>query len=307
MTSATNLKPLPKGISTWVYSYGVGVVKQVQEHNARAQPHRRFNYLFPYAGALDFPGEKGKVVVHFSSERTRAYAKALPPGTLIMPIVDGRTDEGQFDGWTEEQYREAARQVAEHIIADDDAAGVQIDIEPFRPDHLPFYRHLREMLNAEGKYCTMFVGPRDKDLLRRVFESCDIVVMSGYDLDGEGASLSTYRAALARGVARFQEVAEETGGHYLVGIPASASWGEYEYIAGGEEGRTETGVRQEEYVRAALEVVEPYEQRPQCLGLSLWRMSDPEKEREEPEKAVRPTKFPNIIRESVWKMLEDGP
>jgi hypothetical protein len=194
--------------------------------------------------------------------------------------------------------------VARHIIEDPNAVGVQIDIEPFKPDHLPFYRHLTEMLNAEGKFCTMFVGPRDKELLTRIFESCDIVVMSGYDLNGEGMDLTSYRTSMKGAVARMQEVAEETGRHYMVGIPAAASWGEYEYIAGGEGERIETGFKQEEYVRAALDAVKPYLDKPEYVGLSLWHMSDPEKDAEEPEKATRRTKFPNIIRESVWEMLE---
>jgi len=222
-----------------------------------------------------------------------------------MPIVDGRADKGEFSGWTDEQYREAARKVAKHIIDDPHAAGVQIDIEPFRPDHLPFYRHLTEMLNAEGKYCTMFVGPKRRDLLTRIFQSCNVVVMSGYDLNGEGMELEAYRAAMKGSLARFQQVAEETGGQYMIGIPAAASWGEFEYIAGGDSERTETGVKQEEYVRAALDAVKPYHECPQYIGVSLWHMSDPEKDLEEPEKASRRTKFPNIIRESVWKLLED--
>lgn len=298
------LRPLPKGISTWAYRYSDGMARQVQRFNSRARPELRFRYLFPYAGSVGFTDEKGQAIVHYSSKATRAYARALP-GMLMMPIVDGRTDKGEFNGWTDEQYREAARKVAERVIEDADAAGVQIDIEPFSADHLPFYRHLRELLNAEGKHCTMFVGPWGKELLTRIFQSCDIVVMSGYDLDGDGSGLSDYRAAMERSVARFQQVAEETGGHYMIGIPAAASWGEYEYIAGGEGGRVETGVKQEEYVKAALDVVKAYRDRPEYIGIALWHMSDPETESEEPEKATRPIKFPNIIRESVWKMLED--
>ena len=34
-------------------------------------------------------------------------------------------------------------------------------------------------------------------------------------------------------------------------------------------------------------------------------MSDPVKDFEEPEKATKQTNFPNIIRESVWEILEN--
>ncbi len=299
------IDPLPKGISTWVYRYGDGVSRQVHAFNSRALPHLRFKYFFPWAGWVGFPEEEGVATVGYRSEAVEAYARTLPPGTLIMPIVDGRADKGEFSGWTDEQYREAARKVAEHIIADPHAAGVQIDIEPFRPDHLPFYRHLTEMLNAKGKYCTMFVGPKRHDLLTRIFQSCNVVVMSGYDLNGEGMDLERYRASMKGAVARFQQVAEETGTQYMIGIPAAASWGEFEYTAGGDAERVETGVKQEEYVQAALDAVKPYHEHSHYIGLSLWHMSDPEKDFEEPEKATRRTKYPNIIRESVWKMLED--
>lgn len=298
------VEPLPKGISTWAYRYSDGISRQVHTFNSRALPHLRFKYFFPWAGWVGFSDEKGELKVGYSSEAVSAYAEALPLGTLIMPIVDGRADREAFSGWTDEQYREAARKVAKHIIGDPHAAGVQIDIEPFRPDHLPFYRYLTEMLNAEGKYCTMFVGPKRKDLLTQIFQSCDVVVMSGYDLNGEGMDLSAYRAAMKGSLARFQQTAEETGRQYMIGIPAAASWGEFEYVAGGDGERTESGVRQEEYVQAALDAVKPYHECPEYIGVSLWHMSDPEKDFEEPEKATRRTKFPNIIRESVWRMLE---
>jgi len=298
------LKPLPKGISTWVYRYSDGVSRQVHRFNERALPHLRFKYFFAYAGSVGFTDQEGEAKVYYSAEATSAYAETLPPGMLIMPTVDGRADKGEFSGWTDEQYREAAGKVAKHIVEDPNAAGVQIDIEPFRPDHLPFYRHLTEMLNAEGKYCTMFVGPKRKDLLTRIFESCDVVVMSGYDLNGEGMGLSSYRNSMRGSVARFQEVAEETGGQYMIGIPAASSWGEFEFLVRKDGTRKETGVKQEEYVGAALDAVKPYLDSPQYVGLSLWVMSDPEAAVEEPADTTKPGRYPNVIRESVWKMLE---
>ena len=57
-------------------------------------------------------------------------------------------------------------------------------------------------------------------------------------------------------------------------------------------------------MQAAVDATKPYHEYPQYVGLSLWHMSDPEKDFEEPEKATKRTKFPNIIREAVWKMLE---
>jgi hypothetical protein len=300
----TTLEPLPRGISTWVYRYTDGVARQVKRFNGKARPEGRFRYFFPYAGSPSFDAQGKRITMHYDGTATRAYAQALPRGVLLMPIVDGRNDDKAFDGWTEEQYREAARQVAQCVLDDPNAAGVQIDIEPFSPAHLPFYRHLRGLLNAKGKYCTMFVGAWDRETLMQIFASCDVVVISGYDLDGEGISLPRYREAIQGALARVQQAAEAAGGHYMVGIPAAASWGEYEYLAGGDAERKETGVKQEEYVRAALDAVKPYGKCPHYLGLALWHMSDPETEHEQPETATSPIKFPDVIRPSVWEMLE---
>jgi hypothetical protein len=247
---------------------------------------------------------KGQFELYFNGKMAVAYAEALPAGTLIMPIVDGRADEGEFSGWTDDQYRAAAAAVAARIIAEPYAAGVQIDVEPFRPDHLPFYRHLTVLLNAEGKYCTMFVGPKNKELLTRIFQSCNVVVMSGYDLNGEGMPLNSYASAMKTSVARFDEVARETGRHYMIGIPAAASWGEFELLLRKDGTRKETGVKHEEYVRAALDAVKPFLDSPHYVGLSLWVMTDPETAVEEPVDTTKPGRYPNVIRESVWKMLE---
>jgi hypothetical protein len=303
----TVLKPLTRGTATWVYRFTAGTARQVKQFNSRARPETRFRYFFPYAGSPSFDAAHRTATMHYDAAATRAYAKALPKGVLLLPIVDARNDDHAFDGWTESEYREAARQVAQPLLDDPNAAGVQIDIEPFTPAHLPFYRSLRQFLNAKGKYCTMFVGARDEETLKQIFIASDIVVISGYDLDREGLSLAAYKRDLANSLVRVQHAAEAVGSHYLLGIPAAASWGEYEYIAGGDAPRKESGVKQEQYVQAALDVVKPYRQHPQYLGLSLWHMSDPETQHERPEAATSPTKFPDIIRPSVWRMLEQYP
>lgn len=297
-------KSLPRGTSTWIYKYTDGVVRQVKRFNEVAPPDLRFRYFFPYAGSVSFNAADRQLAIRYNSTAIQSYAQGLSRDILLMPMVDGRADDKEFNGWTEEQYREAARQVAQYIIDDPHATGIHIDIEPFTPAHLPFYRQLREFLNVKGKYATMFVGPWDTDTLKQIFASCDIVVISGYDVAGEGATLPAYQHAMREGLARVQQAAVATGGHYLVGIPASASWGEYEYIAGGGSERKESGVKQEQYLQAALDAVRPYRSCPQYLGLSLWRMTDPETEHEQPEEARAGTKFPNVIRPSVWKLLE---
>jgi hypothetical protein len=219
--------------------------------------------------------------------------------------VDARADKGEFDGWTDEEYQAAALSVAVAVGPDDRAAGVQIDIEPFSESHLPFYRHLRRELNARGKSTTMFVGPKNETLMTEIFASCDVVILSGYDLDGENPGVENYRRLLTKALARVQKVASKTGGKFMVGIPAAASWGEYEYsVDAGGRNRTEAGTRQEDYVRTALDVLKDYHDDSEFLGIALWQLSR-SKDGDAPDKATKHTKFPDYIRPSVWQLLKE--
>jgi len=297
---------LPKGTSAWSYAYDERVLAKISDYNALARPDLRLNYFFQYAGSLDFDKRKREARLSYDSEKISSeYAKGLPSGTLIMPIVGARTDKGEFDGWTDEEYRAAALSVAVAIGTDDRAAGVQIDIEPFSESHLPFYRHLRRELNARGKSTTMFVGPKNETLMTEIFESCNLVILSGHDLDGENPGVENYRRLLTKAVARVQKLASKTGGKFMVGIPAAASWGEYEYsVDAGGRNRTETGTRQEDYVRTALDVRKHYHDDPEFLGIALWQLSR-SKDGDAPDKATKHTKFPDYIRPSVWQILKE--
>ena len=297
---------LPKGTSAWSYAYDERVLAKISDHNALASPDLKFTYFFPYAGSLDFDKEKRETRLSYDSEKISGkYAKGLPSGVFIMPIVDARADKGEFDGWMDEEYHAAALSVAVAINTDDRAAGVQIDIEPFSESHLPFYRHLRRELNARGKSITMFVGPKNEKLMTEIFASCDVVILSGYDLDGENPGVENYRRLLKKAVARVQKVASKTGGKFMVGIPAAASWGEFEYsVDAGGRNRTETGTRQEDYVRTALDVLKDYQGNPEFLGIALWQLSR-SKDEDAPEKATRQTKFPDYIRPNVWQLLKE--
>ncbi len=300
-----NAPALPRGLSGWAYEYNDAVVKEMTNFNAG--PHLKFKYFFPYAGSPEFNTNTREATIYYNPAKTSdRYAEALPPGTLIMPIVDCAARQHQFDGWTDDQYKAAASLVADAIANDPRAAGVQIDIEPFSESQLPFYQYLHQDLNAKGKYTTMFVGPKNEKLLTKIFQSCDIVVISGYDLDDENTGVANYRKLLTGAMARVNKVAMQTHGKYMVGIPASASWGEYEYtVEKGGANRVETGNKQEDYVKTALDVLNKYNNSPAYLGVALWQMSRTG-EVDEPEKATKLTKFPNYIRPSVWKILANN-
>lgn len=296
--------PLPKGVSAWSYAYEDGVAGRIKDFNAHAKAEQQFRYFFPYAGSLGFHPEKREVTMHYRPEKcSDRYAQTLPAGTLIVPNIDARADKKQFSDWTDAQYETAAVKVAEAIGGDPRAAGVQIDIEPFAESHLPFYRHLRRELNARGKFTTMYVGPKNAELLSKIFQSCDVVVISGYDMDTENTGVEKFRKLLTNAMVRVQRAAANTHGKFMVGIPAAASWGEYEYsVDEGGRNRVETGNKQEDYVRAALAVLREYEGSPEYLGVALWKLSTV-RDADEPEKATKRTRFPDYIRPSVWGIL----
>lgn len=299
-------RSLPKGISAWSYSFDENIVKQIDSFNSLAKPHLQFKYLFSYAGSLDFDKETRESALFYNPKSiSDRYTKRLPSDTLIMPIIDARADKREFDDWSDEQYRAVALKVAKAIGDDRNAAGVQVDIEPFSESHLPFYGYLHGELKARDKYTTLFAGAQKKKILSGMMKSCDIVIISGYDLNGENLGVARYKKLLQSSVARVHKVAVETDGRYMVGIPAAASWGEYEYtIDAGGRNRTETGIKQEDYVRAAMSVLEDYDETPEFIGAALWQLSRV-RTADEADSITKRTKMPDYIRPGVWKMLGD--
>ena len=295
---------LVKGISAWTYGYDGEKAYQIRKFNKKAHATLKFKYLFPYAGSLEFNAKNHTAKLWYKPKGAGyKFAKKLPK-VYMMPIIDARADKKEFNGWTDEEYKRVAKQVADAIIKDRYAIGVQIDIEPFQPDHLPFYKYLKDFLNKHGKYCTMFTGPKRTNLMKQIFNSCNIVILSGYDLNGDGTPLEKYKKLFKSAVAKIDKLAKETNGRYMVGIPASASWGEWEYTvnAGGKD-RKESGCKQEDYIKACLNILKKYKKSPEYIGVSLWQLKVGKKD--EPKKVKKKTKFPNYIRPSIWKLLEN--
>ena len=291
---------LPKGISAWSYHLDKKLGAKVKEHNKKAKPQTKFTYFFPYAGSLEFKKGSRTASISYNAQKTSAYARALPKGVLLMPIVDARDDKKAFCGWSDKEYADLAEKVAEQIVKDRHAAGAQVDVEPFNPSHLPFYKHLKEALNKKGKVLTMFAGIRKGAVMKQIFDACDIFVFSGYDGSGQNPGPEKYKASLTRKVARLQKLAHAVGGKYMVGIPAAASWGEYEYVIDKHGEKTVTGHKQAEYVKASIEVLKEYDGKPEYIGMSLWVMSHVATKDDPKAKGNQP----NFVRPEVWDLLE---
>jgi len=309
VTAEPNAKPvtqpgrrdLPTGLSAWVYAYGEVQVGQIRRHDAQAPGGRKFRYLFPYAGSVEF-GKNRTFSTYYSAETSRQYATALGSGILLLPIFDGRQDHGEFEGWSSTEYEAFAGKVAAHILSDPNAAGVQIDIEPFRDTHLLFYEALGRLLRAQGRLMTGFISPgRSDDVLRRMYRACDIVVLSGYDF--ELPTPDRYGAALEHHLAKCHRIAKEAGGLTMVGIPAAGSWAEHEYTGEIKDGvcvKRESGFTQPQWLAAALAAVAAHEADDTYRGVSLWALSG--RTKGEPGECLKSYQ-PDYIQEACWTLL----
>lgn len=300
-TRATGGRTLPRGISAWTYDYDEVRVAQIKAHNAAAPEHARFRYLFPYAGSISF-GKDRTFTTSWSPDGPAKYAAALGPGILLLPIFDGRQDGKEFNGWSATEYEAAAGNVAALILTDPHAAGVQIDIEPFHPDHLPFYEALGAKLRAGGKLMTGFIGASKPDeVLRRMYAACDIMVLSGYDY--ELPTPDQYGAALERHLQICHRFAKAAGTLTLVGIPAAGSWAEHEYTGVVEDGRLvrkETGFTQPQWLGAAVRAVAAHESDSTHLGVALWVLTG--RTHRDPGETLKSYQ-PDFIREECWALL----
>jgi len=291
---------LPRGISAWTYSWSPVVVDLIRKHDAAAPPDRRFRYLFPYCGSVEVDAKTKTVSVWYSTEVSCAFSRSLP-GTRMLAIVDGRQDKGEFDDWSATQYETAARLVAEKVLADPCAAGVQIDIEPFRAGHVPFYRHLRRLLNARAQIVTAFVGPgHPEPVIRGMFESCDILVIAGYDFGEE--TPAAFRDSLDGALKKCARIGAEAEGRFMVGVPAAASSLEYEYEDGEDCTRKTSGFKQTDWLGGALEAVARHEQDPGYVGVALWVLTEPPRTLPVP-KGKKCGAFPWWITDEAWGLL----
>ncbi len=260
----------PRGISAWVYDYSEGRMQAIRDYNSQVPDQRKFNYLFPYCGSLTATG-KGEYHLYYKGWLSSVFKPKLR-NCLVLPIVDG-WHNGQFNDWTKEQYEEAAQQVAEKIINDPNADGVQMDIEPYNNGQLYFYQHLGKLLRAKGKILTHFLWGHTPQNDPAIFKACDIVVLSGYDYHPENKSAQEYGKMLADGVNNMLRLARSVNGKLMVGIPVMPSCHEYEYKQG-DCGHVDTGNKQTDYISQAVEVLCRYQDDPNYIGWALWQFSD---------------------------------
>lgn len=263
---------LARGVSAWVYSNQAKFADSMIAYDGLVQSapdaaHRQTRYLFPYAGSVGITGTAfGQHHVGYDAAASAFYAARLPMAKMLPNVDSG--DGAKLSLWTAADQEKLAAAVAQPILDDAAAAGVHIDIEPYDDRQLPFYAKLRALLNARDKLVTMFTG-RTNGL---IYQTADVVVLSGYDLGISPVSTAAYTMALRGMVDRATASAAASGARLMVGIPASASFEEYAAESG--TCTANTGFTQEQWVDAALAAVCPHHFDPSYLGLSLWELTD---------------------------------
>ena len=252
-----------RGLSAWVYENRQPWADEMHAYDSTVSVEQRLRYLFPYAGGASIAGASyGTHSVWFDGEVIDYYAARLPDARLL-PIFDC-ADGIAFADWGEADQRQLAGDVADELLANENIAGAQVDIEPFRVEHLPFYDELGERLHAQGKSLTVFTGASSGD----IYSIADVVVLSGYDLGISPVTPSEYEAALHDLVGAALASAAAAGTRLMVGVPIAASWEEYATQSGTCD--EDTGFTQEQWFSAALAAVCPHTGHASYLGLSLW-------------------------------------
>jgi hypothetical protein len=256
--------PPAKGIAAWTYNgLQQRYVNELSAYDTAVQgavdgANRRVRYLFPWAADVSDANP------NFDTRYVTAWWASKMPGVAILPNVDG--DGAVLDGMTTAQMQTLADLIASKINADPNAAGVHIDIEPFRNAHIPFYARLRADLNANvpRKVQTMFTGAT----FGSIYSNSDIVVFSGYDLGINPLTPLNYENVLYSRVGTALASARAGGSYLLVGVPASASYEEYYYSTGSCPNNT--GYTQEQWFKGALNALCGHYFEGHYLGPSLW-------------------------------------
>jgi hypothetical protein len=287
-----------RGISGWLYAQDPALADQLLAYDAkvRGQPdgeNRRVRYLFPYAGDVGIEGSSyGEHYLSYDPSASAFYASRLP-NTDMLPNLDSG-DGNAFATWSDQDQERLAADIAAAILADPNAKGVHIDIEPFRDAHLPFYVKLRALLNGGSKILTLFTGRTSG----AIYGAADILVLSGYDLGLDPPTTENYRATLGQMVRTAIASAGAAGSALLVGIPASAAWEQHATRSGNCS--KDTGIKQEQWVAAALEAICPHRFEQAYLGIALWQITeDPLAMKSEPG-CLR---HPDNISAAIWEML----
>lgn len=259
---------LPKGIGAWLYAQDASWVTQLQYYNTQVAgktdgANRQVRYLFTYAGSINI--NAGGTGSFGYSPAPGAYYKAAFPSALILPSLDN-ANGANMSGWTLGQKQTLADNIAAAVIADSNANGAQVDIEPYTAAyHDAFYLRLKTQLTAAGKILVVFTGATSGNLYSSSYS--DIVAFSGYDL-GSVTNPVNYGSTLNTRVTTALGNAAAGGTKLLLGVPAAASAEEYQYRDGSCSGST--GYTQEQWFASALAVVCAKHFSAAMLGASLW-------------------------------------
>lgn len=291
------------GNSAWLYGKKDEWVAEVIHFNQCHQPQHRINYLFPESGSVHIDSKNNKILMTYDPSVTSFYKKKLP-NIIIMPDLSFWVAHTNFKDWSVDQYRVAAKKIVTQINHDDNADGVFLDLESYKPTLLPFYSSLVHGLKKHHKILSVIVRPGQENI--PWFNSLGnnaFVVLYGYDLhESQDSHLPVspiiYKKRLSDAVAHLLYVVQATHTPVMGGLPVIATTYEWEEkrVSGNQtQPFINSQYHQIDYLKSALSVYAELRSE-SYLGYSIWAFVSPSQ-----SKMI--TYYPYEISSESWSLL----
>ncbi|MBL8993618.1 MAG: hypothetical protein JNM63_09775 [Spirochaetia bacterium] len=290
--ASKKLRNPKRGATGWIYGRSLEECERIKAWNKNSS--KPVSMLLVYAGSLDF--EKGGAkFTGLDSGVLQFYRDQLPPEVEVHANVDASAGKN-LGLLSREEQESLAKKVALEINRLACVDGLNVDIEPYVSEALPFYIYLKKYLE---KPLGAALGAWDRHLLRVV----DYPVLMNYDL---ALTPAKYREVAGSRFQAFAADASAAGARYFLGVPFVATHNEYEYTESRKTGeRKKTPYLMEEYVAAAHQAFLEYPkiaQDPNYGGVAIWGFLDPKKKGVGAPSAEWGY-FPDRIKPECWEYL----
>lgn len=290
--ASKKMKNPRRGATAWIYGRSAEECERIKTYNKTA--NKPLVMLLVYAGSLDF--EKGAAkFTGLDQGVLQFYRDQLPPEVEVHANVDASAGKN-LGLLSQEEQEGLAKKVALEINRLPAVDGLNVDIEPYVSEALPFYIYLKKYLE---KPLGAALGAWDRHLLRVV----DYPVLMNYDL---ATTPAKYREAAASRFQAFATDASAAGARYFLGVPFVATHNEYEYTESRKTGeRKKTPYLMEEYVAAAHQAFlesSKIAKDPNYGGIAIWGFLDPKKKGVGAPSAEWGF-FPDRIKPECWEYL----
>jgi len=298
----------PKGNAAWVYDVKGGQpamwAPQIGGFN-QGNVNHSISIVYSYGGDMEYYPDLGQPYQTYfdasSQQAAKTYSQTQGVKSVIC-VVDGRMDGGEdwspdLSKLTIQQVDEWADVTAELYCSYPQVAGIQVDLEPFRPPYvahvIEFVRRLSTNLRSKDNNCMNVQYPNGRFVsvflfaaaaTSEVFQALGpngFAIISGYDLGSNPPGFPNTPQQFGMLLTKeINTIVQNAGTSYFfsIGIPAAASTHEftnYTQVAGSVSGYPMYAAQGDSYLKEAFANIQATHLRsnPQFLGLSLWGFS----------------------------------